>query len=422
MKFLKYDVAIIGGGCSGLMTATAIVRNNPNLTIALIEKNTKVGRKLLATGNGRCNLTNEYISPEYYFGSCAEYLCNLFQNYDCGFIRKYFSDLGLLTVSDSEGRIYPLSNHGSSVLECMQNYYQHFGHVDELCSVEVNHIVCQKHYLLQCIAKDNENIQISAKYLVLACGGKASPKLSTNGLGYPLLELLSVRTSVLFPSLVPITCNDKSLNLLKGVRVKGSASLMIDGNIVDKHKGEIQFTEKALSGICIFQLSRTVNEYFATKKQKSLKILLDILPQFSEQACKDFINDRIRKFGKYELEYFFDGLLQKKVALALYQKCGIADLHRKVAVLNKKEVQLLARTLKQWEFIPTQASCFENAQITAGGIIPNEINFDRMESVRYKNLFFGGEIVDIDGLCGGYNLHWAWCSGIIIARAIGGCH
>ncbi|MBQ7522333.1 MAG: aminoacetone oxidase family FAD-binding enzyme, partial [Clostridia bacterium] len=369
-------------------------------------------------GNGRCNLSNEHISPEFYFGSCAKHLHNVWEQYNCDFIRKYFSDLGLLTVSDNEGRIYPVSNSASSVLECMRNYYHYFGNVDELCNTVVKTI--KSGYLLECIRTDNDTVRISAKYVVLACGGKSSPKLSTDGLGYDLLNTLHIRTSVLFPSLVPITCNDKLLNLLKGVRIKGNVSLMIDGNIVARHNGEIQFTEKALSGICVFQLSRLVNEYFMSKKQTDIKIALDILPQFSKKECKAFLVSRVQHFGKYTLDNLFDGLLQKKIALTLYRKCGITDLNRKSATLNKKEIQLLSDTLKQWEFIPTSASSFENAQITAGGIISSEIDFTKMESVRYKHLYFGGEIIDIDGLCGGYNLHWAWCSGIIVARAIGG--
>ena len=213
MNFLKYDVAIIGGGCSGLMTATAIVKNNPKLKVVLIEKNAKVGRKLLATGNGRCNLSNEHISPEFYFGSCAKHLHNVWEQYNCDFIRKYFSDLGLLTVSDNEGRIYPVSNSASSVLECMRNYYHYFGNVDELCNTVVKTI--KSGYLLACIRTDNDTVRISAKYVVLACGGKSSPKLSTDGLGYDLLNSLYIRTSVLFPSLVPITCNDKFLECLR---------------------------------------------------------------------------------------------------------------------------------------------------------------------------------------------------------------
>ena len=420
MKFLKYDVAIIGGGCSGLMTATALVRNNPKLKIVIIEKNTKVGRKLLATGNGRCNLSNKNIVPQCYFGSCAENIRSIWDKYDCDFIRRYFSDLGLLTISDSEGRIYPQSNNVNSVLDCMRNYYQYFGNVDELCNTVVQQIHVQNGYLLECKSTDNETVRISAKYAVLSCGGKASPKLSTDGLGYELLTPLHIKTSVLFPSLVPIVCGDKLLKLLKGIRIKGSASLLIDGRITESRKGEIQFTEKALSGICIFQLSRTVNEYFAKKKQGNIRIVLDILPQFSKEECKLLLTDRVKQFGKYELEHFFDGILQKKVALSLWEKCGIKNLQRKSADLNKKEIQLLCDTLKHWEFIPTQASGFDNAQITAGGILSDEIDFSKMESKRYRNLYFCGEIVDIDGLCGGYNLHWAWCSGIIVADTISG--
>ena len=419
MKFFKYDVAIIGGGCSGLMTATAIVKNNKKLKVVILEKNAKVGRKLLATGNGRGNLSNQHIAEPFYFGSCAKYVRSMWKVYDCNFIRRYFSDLGLFTVSDSEGRIYPLSNNVSSVLDCMRNYYRQFGNVDELCNTVVENIIIDNNVcLLECIGTDNEKIRISAKYAVISCGGKASPKLSTDGLGYTLLNQLKIRTSALYPSLVPIICNDKLLHFLKGVRMKGGVSLVIDGRIVAAEQGEIQFNEKSLSGICIFQLSGYINKCFAEGKKNGIKIILDILPQFSEKEVSDFISERIKQFGKYPLENLFDGLLHKKVALSLYRKCGIINLERTSADLSKKERDWLCTTLKKWEFIPTQASSFENAQITAGGILPDEIDFSHMRSKKYRNLYFCGEIMDIDGLCGGYNLHWAWCSAIIAANTI----
>ncbi len=418
MSVLQYDIAIIGGGCSGLMTATAIVKNNPKLKVVIIEKNSRVGRKLLATGNGRCNLSNTRISPEFYFGTCQPYVATILK--DCDFVRNYFSDVGLLTVSDNEGRIYPLSNHVNAVLDCMRNYYQTFGKVDELCNTVVKSVQRRKRYLLDCVGEDSEKIRIVAENVVLSCGGKASPKLSTDGMGYDILNNLHITTSVLFPSLVPVICKDTLLNMLKGIRVKGSASLYINNNMISTQYGEIQFNEKTISGICIFQLSRYVNEFFVSGKKGSIRIALDLLPDYSQSQCSQLLFQRVQQFGKYELAIFFDGFLHQKVASALFRKCGIRDLHRKSATLTKKEIFLLSHTLKQWEFIPEQTGSFENAQITAGGIVPAEIDFLRMESVKYRHLYFCGEVVDVDGLCGGYNLHWAWCSGIAVAYAITG--
>lgn len=428
MEFIKCDIAITGGGASGLMTALTLAKLGVKGKIIIAERNAKIGRKLLATGNGRCNLSSVKISDRFYFGTAAEYAKDIFRKYDCNYIRKYFEEVGLLTVSDSEGRIYPLSNSAASVADCMRNYILSYG-VTELCSTEVTDIIPDKRgvsLICECKSDGNEcstKLKISAKYAVLSCGGKASPKLSGNGNIYGIVEKLGIDITPVFPSLTSVSCSEKLLHTVKGVRVKSRVSLYADGVLADSHDGELQFTENSLSGICIFQLSRLVNEYFVCrtvnrKKTGNIKICVDLLPEYDSESCRKLVMSRKELFGRYELEKFFDGFINKKLGIAVLKKAGITDFSRKTATLSKSETEKICRTLKGWEFIPSKPSDFENAQITAGGVSAKEINFDDMCSKKYRNIYINGELVDIDGSCGGYNLHWAWCSGIMAAESI----
>ena len=419
MEYIKCDVAIIGGGASGLMSAVALAKANKNLKIVIIEHNNKTGKKLLATGNGRCNLTNKNMYPNAYYGTVQPYMEKILNKYNADYICNYFQEIGLMTYSDDQGRVYPISNNVASVLDVLRNYIISKG-VQELCDTTVTDIKKSKNsYVLHC----NNDTQIVAKNVILSCGGKASPKLSTDGAGYSLAQKLNIKTNNLLPSLVPVTCDNKFLSSLKGIRVKGDVALFADNKIIEKQSGEIQFTANALSGICVFQLSRLVNEFFTSKTVmdkpvNKIELVVDILPQYTLEECRSIIYNRINSLKSYNIENFFDGFLHKRVSSAILKECKITDISRKVATLNKKEISSLATTLKHWVFTPSKISSFENAQVTAGGVLANEINLKSMESKKHSNLYIIGELLDIDGICGGYNLHWAWVSGIICSENI----
>lgn len=417
MEFLKCDIAIIGGGASGLMAAAAVARSGKKLKTVIFEHHLRTGKKLMATGNGRCNLTNTNISAQAYFGSGAEDAERIISKYNSKYIIDYFEEIGLLVRTDSEGRVYPLSNHAASVLDCMRNFILSKS-ISEYCSTTVDKIILEKSgYTLLC-----KNLRVFAKGVVVACGGKASPKLSTNGTGYSLLKPMGIALSTLMPSLVNIPCSNSCLSLLKGLRIKGNVSLLANNNIMAVEKGEIQFANDALSGICVFQLSRMVNEFFAEntvkgKNTDTVLLSLDIMPEYTQQQCISMLLKRVSKMKNYQISNFFDGIFHKRIAQALYKECRI-NSNRKVADITKKEIYALANKLKNWRFTPSSPSSFENAQVTAGGVKAEEIDFASCESKKYKNLYIVGELVDVDGLCGGYNLHWAWCSGIMAGENI----
>lgn len=418
MDIIKTDVAIIGGGASGLMTAVAIAKAKTSCKVLVIEHHQRTGKKLMATGNGRCNLTNYNIFSDAYYGTGKYYANKLFNKYTCKYITEYFSEIGLLTRADTEGRVYPISNNVASVLDSIRNYILAYN-VKEMCNTTVTNIIKGKNsYTLEC-----ENLKIITKYVVLACGGMASSKLSTNGYGYNLAKSLNISVSEPVPSLVMVPCKNQNFALLKGLRLKGSVSLVADGKTITKESGEIQFSNTALSGICVFQLSRMVNEFFTYKtingdKYNKISLIIDIIPEYTREQCKNLLYSRVSAMGKYPLENFFDGFLHKRVAAAIMQQCNIKTDKRTCATLTKKELLVLTDCLKNWCFTPSEKSSFENAQVTAGGVFADELDFNSMQSKKHKGLYITGELVDIDGICGGYNLHWAWTSGIIAGENI----
>lgn len=418
MEIIKTDVAIIGGGASGLMCAVAIAKANTACRVAVIEHHQRTGKKLMATGNGRCNLTNTNIFDNAYYGSAKPYAIKLFKKYTSDYITEYFDEIGLITRADSEGRVYPVSNNVASVLDSIRNYIL-ARNIKEICDTTITNVVKGKSsYTLEC-----EDKKIIAKYVVLACGGMASPKLSTNGLGYKLAKSLNISQAKPLPSLVTVPCNNRSLTTLKGLRAKGSVSLVADGKTLETENGEIQFANNALSGICVFQLSRMVNEFFEFRtingvRFNKISLVIDVMPEYTKEECQGLLYKRLAIMGKYPLENFFDGFLHKRVASAIMQECNIKTDKRTCATLNKKELSLLADRLKHWQFTPSDKSSLENAQVTAGGVLAEELDFNSMQTKKHKDLYIIGELVDLDGICGGYNLHWAWTSGIIAGENI----
>lgn len=413
MDFIKCNVAIVGGGASGLMAAVELAKSGKGLKVAVFEHHSKVGRKLMATGNGRCNLTNKNLTVNSYRGG-TEYLESVLQKYNSNYITNYFSDIGLVTYADDQGRVYPLSNNVSSVYDCITDYAFSKG-VDCYCDVTVKKIIPEKKgYTLL-----SDDYRIFAENVILACGGKASAKLSTDGLGYNLLKSLDISVTNIMPSLVQVPCSNKCLTNLKGLRVKGEISLKIGNKIIGKESGEIQFAKGTLSGICVFQLSGYVSEYFSNRKNKdNIAFYLDLMPNSTAQECLELLKSRANSLHWYKLSNFFDGFFHKKVASALYSECGIKDTQRTASTLTKNEITKLAHCIKGWKFTPTNAGEFDNAQVTSGGAFCKEIDFNSCQSKKHPHLYIVGELVDVDGNCGGYNLHWAWSSGIMAAKNI----
>lgn len=409
MEIIKSDIAILGGGAGGLMCGCAINKSDFNGTSVIIEAQNRCGKKLLATGNGRCNLSNKHITTNCYLGSGKAEALNLFKKYNTSYIINYFENLGLLCRGDNEGRIYPLSNSASSVLDVLR---LSLVNTKEYCSCKIESIKKEKDkYIISCKEKIFE-----AKKIIFTLGGKASPKLSSDGDGYKLLKSLGYNINSLMPSLSPVKVSSPLLPSLKGIRVKGNISLYCDNKLIKKESGEIQFTDNSLSGIAVFQLSPFVNEFFTKntiqgKKYKQIMLSIDLLPEKTLDETLKILEKRKKTFANLCSEYF-TGIFHKRIGLALLKNNNIPT-DKNITDLTSKEISLLAKNIKDWQFMPKCISDFNTAQVTGGGIDAGNINFNTMESKRDKGLYFAGEIVDVDGICGGYNLHWAWTSAII---------
>ncbi len=399
-----FDAVIVGGGASGLMCAISAKQHKKDIKIAIIEKNDRVGKKLLSTGNGRCNLTNKNISSELYTGSFKAQSHKIFSRFTTDYLLSIFKNLGLLTFYDNEGRIYPISKQASSVLDVLRFACERL-EVEIFCSENIKSVKksSDKFY----VATDNYNF-VSDK-LVLACGSKAAPKLGGNASGSDYLKNFGHRVIPFSPALCAVNVKSNVLKSLKGLRATGKATLIDNkGNILKTEIGEIQFTDKSLSGICVFNLSLYT--------QKECLIALDLLPGYSEEELCALLEKQRELFFDLPCEYLLTGIFQKRLTQAILKMSGITDFSKLCNLLNNNEITKICDTVKNMVFPVIGNEDFSNAQCALGGVYGKEINENTMESKITKNLYICGEAIDLCGECGGYNLHFAFSSGYLVGE------
>lgn len=395
------DVIIIGGGASGLMCAITAKQKNKNISVAIIEKNDRIGKKLLSTGNGRCNLTNKHITPDNYCGSFKKQLKNILNKYDTDYLLEVFNKLGLYTFCDNDGRYYPNSKQASSVLDVLRFACERLG-VEIYCKENIKNIKKNNNNF----TIKTENSEYVSKKLVIANGSKAAPKLGGNSSCADYLKNLGHIFVPFSPALCPVKVKSDILKSLKGIRANAKTTLFDkNGNIIKSEKGEIQFTDLALSGICIFNLS------LYTKKD--YKISIDLLPNKTFNEVVDIIYNNQTLFGDYEIENIFTGIFQKRITQAILKMSNLKDFSKLCKKLSNNEIKAIAKNVKNMCFNVIENSPFEQAQVALGGVKGSEIDENTMKSKLVKNLYICGEAIDICGDCGGYNLHFAFTSGII---------
>ncbi len=395
------DVVIIGGGASGLMCAITAKQKNKNISVAIIEKNDRIGKKLLSTGNGRCNLTNKNISLDNYCGSFKKQLKNILNEYNTDYILEFFKKLGLFTFCDNDGRYYPISKQASSVLDVLRFACERLG-VEIYCKENIKSIKKSNNSF----TVKTESSEYICKKLVLANGSKAAPKLGGNSSCADYLKNLGHNFVPFSPALCPVKVKSDILKSLKGIRANAKTSLFDkQGNLIKSEIGEIQFTDSALSGICIFNLSlHTKIDY---------KISVDLLPDKEFNEVIDIIYNNQKLFADYEIENLFTGIFQKRITQAILKMSNIKDFSKLCKQLSVSEIKSIAKTAKNMCFNVIENSPFEQAQVALGGVKGTEIDEKTMQSKLVKNLYICGEAIDICGDCGGYNLHFAFTSGII---------
>lgn len=387
-----YNIAIIGAGASGLAAAIAAKRKNAGLSVLLIEALPRVGKKILATGNGRCNLTNLNASADKYNSG---FVSDILSEKTPEYILEFFRSVGLRCVSDSEGRVYPMSNSAASVLDCLRFEAENLG-VEILCETRVSSLNVENGQFII-----NKNIK--AEKVIIAAGGKASPSQGSDGSGFELLKSLGHRITPVYPALVQLTVKE-NVKALKGVRVKANLTLAQSGRQADRSSGEVLFTDYGLSGIAVMDISRSV-------KNRNGTCFIDALPPMSEKEIVDFLFDCKKRNPDLSADNALGGILPKKFGQFILKICGIKN-EMPLKMLRPQNISEVSGKIKNLSFEITGTNGFNNAQITVGGAKLNEFDSRTLESKKVRGLYAAGEVLDVDSVCGGFNLHWAWASGI----------
>lgn len=397
-----FDVCIIGGGASGLTAAISVMETNPRLSVCILEKKEELGKKLLATGNGRCNITNS--------------LCKDFE-----VVEEFLNNSGIVLKEEDEGRMYPKSEQAASVLELLKWKVKDLN-VDIFTKCEVLSVMTNEsegfNVNVDC---SNEKVFIPCNKVLLACGGKAGPQFGTTGDGYGIAKTFGHIVSKIHPVLMPIECEGIK-KTLKGTRAKCKVILLKNNQIITEEKGEIQFTADGLSGICIFNISRFIKfeenlDITLDKAFRQYSIEIDFLPQMEEAEVIEFLENRRFLLAEMPAEMYLASIVNMKLGQQIIGD-ALEDNNINIGNITNAGIEEIAMLLKSSRYVVTGAKGWKEAQCTGGGIATEQINLETMESKFVKGIYFAGELVDYDGPCGGFNLHNAWLTGIKAGKGI----
>ena len=396
-------VGIVGAGASGLMAA--ITAAGQGAEVCIYENKDKAGKKILATGNGRCNFTNKNQDPSFYRSDNKNFPVKVLNKFDYKNVIEFFYDLGICT-NDRNGYIYPKSDQASAVLDVLLMEAKRFG-VKILTECKIKEIRKRKKEFK--LVNENGDV-FKADKVILCAGSKASPVTGSDGSGYDLAKAFGHSLIPVLPSLVQLRCKEKFYKKVSGVRVNGKVTLLVNNKPLASDTGEIQLTNYGISGIPVFQISRYAS--IGLYKKKEVKAEINFMPELSKEELQSFIKERINKRPCKTLDEFFTGLFNKKLSQLFV---SILNINETVTVnkLNDNDILRMVKLISSFTTTVTETNSFEQAQVCCGGINTKEIDENTLESLIVKGLYFAGEIMDVDGICGGYNLQWAWSSGYV---------
>lgn len=397
---MDYDIIIIGGGVSGMTAAICAVRGGAR--VCILEHNDRVGKKILSTGNGKCNLTNTNMSRECYNSSSQSDFYGVIQKFMPGDLIAFLESAGIYTRNRG-GYIYPFSEQASAVLDGLRAETKRLGAVTE---VSVNIKSCRKR-------GDNFEIKTDSqtyvsRRLILAAGSKCAPKTGSDGSGYGIAESFGHGIVSVIPALVQLKCREGFFKELHGVRTESVVSLMSGGKRINSERGELQLTDYGISGIPVFCLSGKTKRLLDAGEKPVIHI--DFCPDYSDPEILNMLHMLLKRDRNAGLAEALGGLLNKKLANVIVKESALRP-SMPCGDVNENGVSRIAALIKDFFVTPYDTNGFENAQVCGGGVSLDGINLSSMESLKVSGLYFAGEILDVDGKCGGYNLHWAFASG-----------
>ncbi len=402
------ETVIIGGGVSGMAAAIKLKKLRPSMNVTVLEKNERILKKLAVSGNGQGNLSNVNIDINNYHGKNLHYFNNVFNDFS---FFEFAQDLSLSTVTLNKGKIYPSSLKASSVCDLFRFTAEKL-RVNIITDAKVEKIITDKKITVF-YKKDNYQQNIITDYVICATGGASGRNLGTDGSSYDIYKALNYNITPLFPSLVQLKTELESIRVLKGVKLNCAIKLYFEDKFLKQSEGEILFTEYGISGPCVFDISGDAAELLDKGK---VYVKIDFLKDYSFSEIKEFFLKRKNILPFLALENAFVTLLANQCVRAAINLCKY-KFYTPINEVSEKETNNLINTFKNFTLRITGTTGFNNSQVTRGGISNDDID-DNLQSEKHKNLYFCGELLDIDGDCGGYNIHFALASGNYAARKI----
>lgn len=426
------SIGIIGGGASGIMAAITAARNGAKVTI--IEQKERLGKKILSTGNGRCNLTNEYMESSCFRGENTTSVSEVLERFGYKDTLAFFGELGVLTKSKN-GYIYPRSEQAATIVDALEMELKRLG-VRCLLQTSVKSIRKTKKgfqvHAIEKISKENpsaknaskkkkkitdfveRDTELSFDRIILAAGGRAASVLGSDGSGYTFAKEFGHSLAPVVPALVQLKSNDECFKKLAGIRTEGTVNLAVDGKTKAADTGEIQLTDFGISGIPVFQVSRYAA--LGLYEHKDVTAFVDFVPFCSEEEFKNILTSRLKKWKDNTITEYLQGIFNKKLIPVFLDKMGM-QYNQQIKDIPEKWFHEFASFCKNFKVEISGTNLFEQAQVCAGGVRMSEINNKTMESMCVDGLYLTGELLDIEGICGGYNLQWAWSTGFIAGQS-----
>ena len=398
---MKTEIAVIGGGASGLMAA--ITAKKSGKEVIILERKDRILKKVLITGNGRCNITNVNANISNYFGKNISSVENILNRFTPQDTMDFFNELGIVCNEENRGKVYPLSGQASSVVDALRFEAEKLG------------IKIETEFYVRKIEKDGfkfriyseDRKKIEAGRVIIAAGGQSYPELGSNGSGFELAKELGHSVTKLSPSIVQLKTEKHQVKGLQGIKTDVAVTAYGDNKKICTYDGELLFTDYGISGNVVFNIS------FVMPLYKNVEFEIDFMEKFDYNELYEILKERKRILSHLTMENYFNGMINKKLGQFLSKVSGIEKLSKPVKDLNDSDIRKLCTVLKKYRVKILETTGFKNAQVTAGGVSLDEVNAETLESKIVKGLYFSGEVLDVYGECGGFNLQWAWASGYI---------
>ena len=403
-----YDVVIIGAGASGLVSAIVSARRGKKVLI--VEKNNKVGKKLLATGNGKCNITNQRPTLDRFYSDNPKFIAQVLEGYNYQSVKQFFKSIGLELIEAKEGKVFPMSLQASSVVELLHAECEQLG-VKIMCETEVNDVNNMKDGYKKVIHTLGYE---KVKSVIIATGHLSAPQLGGVDTGIIFAKKLGHKVIKPFPTLVQLTSPMKNLERMAGVKVESRVTLKTKSNKTVQKQGDVLFTSYGISGLAILDISRFVMEELIHSPSVMLEI--DLMPKMSKEQLFSLMKKSLIKKSSKPLELWMQGFINKKLIVPILKPLKLESLT--VGSITWNEIELIVNQIKNFKFKIDGSRGYKGAEVATGGVDTKEINPTTMESKKHKGLYFTGEVLDVDGDRGGFNLYFAWVCGLRAGEAV----